>query len=332
MKLLIQFLFIISISQSIKYKKFLNLKNKVFFGNFFEITNLKDDYGHIIPLFTNDGELTEDGYVYYNFFSQRVNGEKTGTIITGETSVGNYCRYGFAMINDDKHIKEHKYLVDIVHKNDASIILKIVNFLDYYDVKNFNETEIIPVYNQKITQMMKKEDIIQIENDFINGVIRAKQSGYDGVIISLNRYNGNNLLYYFFSPEINQRKDEYGGIDIKNRIKILLEIIEKIRIEIGNEYPLGLVISFPDGKLGINEDDIITLCQMAEKSGIDFIQVDTSEKDEYTQYQEDNDENEPINFIIKLSEHIKKIPIVIFKRGILKFQDLKILAEIGVKF
>ena len=80
---------------------------------------------------------------------------------------------------------------------------------------------------------MKKEDIIKIENDFISGVLRAKQSGYDGVVISLNGDNGNNLINYFLSPEINKRKDEYGG---NNRVKILKEIIEKTRIELGYEY------------------------------------------------------------------------------------------------
>ena len=55
---------------------------------------------------------------------------------------------------------------------------------------------------------MKKEDIIKIENDFVSGVLRAKQSGYDGVLISLNGDKGNNLLNCFLSPLINKRKDE----------------------------------------------------------------------------------------------------------------------------
>ena len=330
MKLLIQFLLIISISHSLKFRKFLNLKYKVFFSKFYEFSKLEDDFGFPIPLFTNDGILTEDGYAYYDMFSRTVSGEKIGTVITAETAVGNNHKYGFARINDDKYISEHKFLVDIVHKNDADIILKIVNFLEYKDENKLNETKIIPIYNEKISKTMKKEDIIKIENDFISGILRAKQSGYDGVIISLNGDNGNNLLNYFLSPEINERKDEYGGNNKNNRVKILKEIIEKTRIELGYEYPLGLVIPIPDGYLGINDDDIITACKIAEKSGIGFIQIDTEESNNYKINEFET--NKPLEFIKKLSENIKKIPITIFKRGILEYKDLKTLAEIGIKF
>ena len=333
MKLLIQLLLIISISPSLKLRKFLNLKYKIFFSKFYEFSKLDDDYGYPIPLFNNDGILTEDGYAYYSMFSRTVNGEKIGTVITAETAVGNNFKYGYARINDYKYISEHKYLVDIVHKNDADIILKIVNFLEYNSENNFyelNETKIIPIYNEKITEIMKKEDIIKIENDFVSGVLRAKQSGYDGVLISLNGDKGNNLLNCFLSPLINKRKDEYGENITNNRAKILKEIIEKIRIELGYEFPLGLVIPIPDGYLGINDDDIITASKIAEKSGIDFIQIDTEEESHYkiNEY----DENKPLEFIKKLSENIKKIPITIFKRGILEYKDLKTLAEIGIKF
>ena len=263
-------------------------------------------------------------------FSRTVNGEKIGTVIAAETAVGNNFKYGYARINDDKYISEHKYLVDIVHKNDADIILKIVNFLEYDSENKLNETKIIPIYNEKITEIMKKEDIIKIENDFVSGVLRAKQSGYDGVLISLNGDKGNNLLNCFLSPLINKRKDEYGENITNNRAKILKEIIEKIRIELGYEFPLGLVIPIPDGYLGINDDDIISASKIAEKSGIDFIQIDTEEESHYkiNEY----DENKPLEFIKKLSENIKKIPITIFKRGILEYKDLKTLAEIGIKF
>ncbi len=270
MKLLIQLLLIISISPSLKLRKFLNLKYKIFFSKFYEFSKLDDDYGYPIPLFNNDGILTEDGYAYYSMFSRTVNGEKIGTVITAETAVGNNFKYGYARINDDKYISEHKYLVDIVHKNDADIILKIVNFLEYNSENKLNETKIIPIYNEKITEIMKKEDIIKIENDFVSGVLRAKQSGYDGVLISLNGDKGNNLLNCFLSPLINKRKDEYGENITNNRSKILKEIIEKIRIELGYEFPLGLVIPIPDGYLGINDDDIITASKIGRivKNGI----------------------------------------------------------------
>jgi 2,4-dienoyl-CoA reductase-like NADH-dependent reductase (Old Yellow Enzyme family) len=55
----------------------------------------------------------------------------------------------------------------------------------------------------------------------VQGVIRAKRAGYDCVLISLNGDFNNNILNLFLSSDINKRKDEYGGININNRVKIL---------------------------------------------------------------------------------------------------------------
>ena len=330
MKLLIIF-FIISFITCLKFTKFLNLKNKVFFGRFYEFSNIKDDLGYQIPLFTNFGELTDDGMRYYDMCSKKINGQKIGTIITGDTSVGKYNKYGLGRIDDNIHISEHKYLAELVHKNEADIILKIINYLDDNEEINLHEQEIISKYSDKITSIIKIEDIIQIEDDYVQGAIRAKQAGYDCVLISLNGDFNNNILNLFLSSDINKRKDEYGGININNRVKILSEIIKKIRINLGYEYPLGLVISLPNKYLGIKEDEIITACKIAEKSGIEFIQIDTG--DSYSNY--GNGENEvkkPIEFIKKLSENIKKIQIVIFNKGILDKNDMKTLAKLGIKF
>ena len=340
MKILIQFLLIISFSFSLNFRKFLSLKNKVFFGRFFEFSNVQDDFGYPIPFFGNYGELTKEGILYYEMSSRIISGEKVGTLITAETTVGINNKYGLGRINDDIYISEQKYLVDLVHKNDADIILKIVNFLDDKDENKLNETEIINKYKEKISNNLSKEDIRKLENDFVKGVLRAKQAGYDGALISLNGNYGNNLLNYFLSSEINKRKDEYGGNDINNRVKIIYEIIEKIRFELGYEYPIGFEISYPDGYLNIKDDDVITACKYAEKFGIDFISIDMSDSNEYIDYDDLDEKKEKekikrkkiIEFLKNLSNNIKKTQIVIFQKGILEHKDLKILAELGIKF
>ena len=77
----------------------------------------------------------------------------------------------------------------------------------------------------------------------------------------------------FFSPLFNKRNDEYGGND-ENRARFLIEIIHKIREKVGNEYIIGVKISSEDGnEKGITEEGFITACKMAEKAGVDFIQI-----------------------------------------------------------
>ena len=117
---------------------------------------------------------------------------------------------------------------------------------------------------------MSKNDILRIENDFVNAAIRAKKSGFDGIEIHAAHFY---LLSLFLWPVFNKRNDEYGG-NGKNRARIIIEIIEKIRKEVGNDFIISLKINSEDGiENGISEDDFILTCKLAEKSGVDIIQI-----------------------------------------------------------
>ena len=81
------------------------------------------------------------------------------------------------------------------------------------------------------------------------------------------------MISEFLSPAFNKRNDEYGG-NGKNRARIIIEIIEKIRKEVGIDFIISLKINSDDGiENGISEDDFILTCKLAEKSGVDIIQI-----------------------------------------------------------
>jgi NADPH2 dehydrogenase len=53
------------------------------------------------------------------------------------------------------------------------------------------------------------------------------------------------LLHQFLSPLSNQRTDEYGG-SLENRLRIIREVLEAIRGEVGSEYPVQVRVSASD--------------------------------------------------------------------------------------
>ena len=117
---------------------------------------------------------------------------------------------------------------------------------------------------------MTKEDILRIENDFAEAALRAKKAGFDGIEIHAAHHY---LISDFLSPLFNKRTDEYGGSD-ENRARFLLEIIEKVREKVGKDYIVGMKINTEDGDVnGISEEGFLKACIMAEKAGIDFIQL-----------------------------------------------------------
>ncbi len=80
--------------------------------------------------------------------------------------------------------------------------------------------------------------IKKVIQDFVQAARNAVSAGFDGV--ELHGANGY-LLEQSLNPNVNTRKDEYGG-NIVNRSRLIVEIAEKISAAIGSEK-LGLRIS-----------------------------------------------------------------------------------------
>ena len=79
--------------------------------------------------------------------------------------------------------------------------------------------------NWPIPKTLSASKIKQIINDYKNCAKRAKRSGFD--CLEVHMAHGY-LLHEFFSPISNCRKDLYGG-NLKNRCRLLIEIIKELR-------------------------------------------------------------------------------------------------------
>lgn len=123
---------------------------------------------------------------------------------------------------------------------------------------------------EEMPQAMNTEDLEKVISDFALAAGRAKEAGFDGVEIhSAHGY----LLNQFYSPITNQRTDQYGG-SLVNRIRLHIQIIERIRQTVGGDYPLTLRLGVYDGlENGSTMDEAVQACVMFEKAGLDFIDL-----------------------------------------------------------
>lgn len=94
-----------------------------------------------------------------------------------------------------------------------------------------------------IPEAMTQEDIQNVIDGFIQSSLNAVKAGFNGV--ELHGANGY-LLDQFITPYLNLRNDRYGGT-IENRLRIVLEIIHKIREIVPKDFIVGLRIS--EGKV-----------------------------------------------------------------------------------
>ncbi len=97
---------------------------------------------------------------------------------------------------------------------------------------------------------------------------RAVQAGFK--VIEIHGAHGY-LINEFTSPLTNHRTDEYGG-SFDNRIRFLLEIIDAVRAEMPDDYPLFLRISASDWRDdGWEVDDSMRLAELVKERGVDLV-------------------------------------------------------------
>ena len=219
-----------------------------------------------------NGKITEESLNLY----KQLSNDGVGLIITGCTNVADY--YQFDNINNfridkDEYIPEYQKLTSLVHKNKAKILMQIFHVGGATTVqtdKIYAPSSIkIPATNRTSNEMTK-EDILRIEQNFVDGAVRAQKAGFDGIDIHAAHHY---LLSEFLSPIFNKRNDEYGGND-ENRARMIIEIIQKIRKEVGPDFIISMKINCEDGyPEGITQEGFLTACKLAEKAGVDMIQV-----------------------------------------------------------
>lgn len=136
---------------------------------------------------------------------------------------------------------------------------------------------------------LSKKEIKGLIRNFIDAAVRVKKAGCDGV--QLHASHGY-LLQQFLSPNTNKRTDEYGG-SLENRMRFILEIIEGIKKECGNDFPVIVRLTVDEcydriGKPGKGYDlsEGVKMAQALEKAGVDAIDVSSASYDAFNYWLE----------------------------------------------
>jgi 2,4-dienoyl-CoA reductase (NADPH2) len=116
-------------------------------------------------------------------------------------------------------------------------------------------------------------EIKQAVKDHVAAARRAVDAGYD--MIELSGIVGY-LISTFISRYTNKRQDEYGGETLRERCRLMVEILGAIKAEVGDRFPVGIRLcgaELIDDRGGNTLEESIESFRIAEEAGADYVSV-----------------------------------------------------------
>lgn len=228
-----------------------------------------------------DGTITEQEIDLYRTLAAN----EVGLIITAHSYVQH--PFGKASVNQnaiysDKFIDGYKKVVQAVHSFDSKLVIQV----SHAGRQALPDGGFIPFAPSAVPEKstgilpreMTEEEIWQVIEDFVAAMVRARDTGCDGVQLHIAH---GYLLAQFISPYTNRRKDMWGG-SIENRTRILEEIMKRARFQLGSDYPILVKLNSTDGFSGseyLNIDDVLYTAKLLEKLGAAAIEVSGGMRD-----------------------------------------------------
>lgn len=219
----------------------------------------------ISDCFTSDGELTEDGI---DFYEERARGG-FGLIYTGAfAALSSADLHTGGLIaplkNPGAFLKGALQMTDRCHMFGT----KVFGEVTFGHGRNRGEKTPSPSAMLGNPSVMSEaytvEDIKAKVQAVIQTAVLMKKAGFDG--IDVHGMHWGYVLEQFIWEETNQREDMYGG-SLENRLRPCREIIEGIKEQCGENYPVTIRIDTESYLAGLNRPTMDT----AQEKGISRI-------------------------------------------------------------
>lgn len=119
-------------------------------------------------------------------------------------------------------------------------------------------------------EALSREEIAALPGEFARTAKLARDLGFGGV--QVHAAHGF-LLSQFLSPLFNRRQDGYGGSG-PGRMRLLLEVIEAVRAQVGPRFPVTVKLNASDQiEGGLESADALDVVSALEATSIDLIDI-----------------------------------------------------------
>ncbi len=247
-------------------------------------------------LATRDGGLTPELLGIYGELAWG----GAGTIITGYTYVtpDGKPSEGALGLCDDAALHRFRSLADVVHENDARIIMQLVyggskSKLSADDPRRLAPADQAAVDGAPTVSILgasaiahprthlvpteaTSDQLAALAEAFGQAAVRARACGFDGVEVHVAH---GYLLSQFLSPFFNRREDEYGG-SLAGRARLAVQCVKAVRAQVGSEYPVLVKLNSCDewgdpkgARGGLGEDESAQVAAWLVQAGANGVDV-----------------------------------------------------------
>ncbi len=233
---------------------FTTLKNRVLMGSMH--TGLEDGR-HRFPAMAT-------------FFAERARGG-VGLIVTGgfAPNIEGWAKPFAGTLSSSSGARRHKLVAEAVHAEGGKIALQILHTGRYgYSplcvAPSRIQSPISPFTPRELTARGIERQILA----FVRCARLAREAGYDGVeVMGSEGY----FINQFLVTHTNHRSDEWGGA-YKNRMRLAVEIVRRVREAVGPDfiliYRLSMLDLIPDGS---SWDEVVMLAKAVAHAGATII-------------------------------------------------------------
>ena len=208
----------------------------------------------------DDGFVNDDVKDRYLRFAH---GEP-GLIVVEAMSVHGGKSGPLLRMSDDAFIAGHAEMLRAIHAASPSkVAAQIIHFLKIARSG----------WRQKVADL-SRDEIKAIVRQYAEAAARVRRAGYDAVELHMaHAYT----LSSFLSLR-NRRQDEYGR-SLENRMRLMTEVIQAARAEVGDDFPLGVRFDGEECiKDGYTLRDAREMALRMAKLGVDWISVSAGGK------------------------------------------------------
>ncbi|MBR3358907.1 MAG: FAD-dependent oxidoreductase [Solobacterium sp.] len=279
-----------------------------------------------------NGGFSDNGIAY---FTERAKGG-FGMVVTGaigcEDVIDPFQASPVPTSHREHFLETSRKLNDSIHANNAKMFIQLTMGLgrNYPYLPSCSPNIVYGTTDQLSPELTKEQIHIKINGVIANAKL-AKEAGFDGVEVHAMHWGY--LLDQFGTELFNRRTDEYGGTR-ENRLRAAREIVEGIKKECGEDFPVGMRMSMKsfikdinqatltgEGEKGRTLEESVECCKLLESYGYDYLSVDVGTYDSF--YFAEPPVYMPLGFMNDMAAAAKKaVNIPILAGGRMQDPDL----------